>query len=331
MEAQQSMSMSAQAEAAEKLAKAARQTLDVSFRQEGVAKQAPPQPDPAGHGESAEQQQALVAATGKIASDLDELAKQSLSAPPQVTALLGEAMQRMQEGTRAFEKGNPGAGKMQGEQAYGLLNKAVVELNRSASSSCPNPGNGQGSQQQQMDDAMGRQQRLNDVTRQFRERLRDPNNPTPEERAEMGRLLGEQQSIQQELDEVERKAAESRQLLGRLDRMQQEMQEVVEDMQSEQITDETLQIQEKIVSRMLDAQRSLHKRDFNEERESRTAAELFSRGGTKSPESERVKKLRRDIDRALREGTPEEYEDLVREYFRAIQEEGGPSSQAPVP
>jgi hypothetical protein len=113
--------------------------------------------------------------------------------------------------------------------------------------------------------------------------------------------------------------------------MQDEMHEVVQDMKSEEITDETLRVQDKIVSRMLDAQRSLHKRDHNEERESRTAAEVFSKGGKPGAEGERLRKLRRDIDRALRDGTPEEYEDLVREYFKAISEAPPGTSPAPDP
>ncbi len=83
---------------------------------------------------------------------------------------------------------------------------------------------------------------------------------------------------------------------------------------------------------MLDAQRSLHKRDYNEERESRTAIDIFSKGGKLPADTERMRKLRRDIDRALREGTPEEYEELVREYFKAISEaDGAAPNPAPVP
>jgi Domain of unknown function (DUF4175) len=331
MTAQQSMSMRAQAETAEKLQKAARQVLDVSFRQEGVAKQAPSQPDPDGHGESAEEQQALVSATGKVLNDLDELSRKSMATPPQVPALLGQALDHMNEGTRAYERGNPTAGRSQGELAYGFLNQAVVELNRSASASCSNPGGGQNSMQK-MQDAMGQQQRLNDLTRQLKQRIRDPQNPTPEERAEMMNLMGQQQAIQQQLRDIEEQARKARELLGRLDKAQEEMHEVVEDMQSENITDETLRVQERIVSRMLDAQRSLHKRDYNEERESRTAIDIFSKGGKLPQDTERMRKLRRDIDRALREGTPEEYEELVREYFKAISEaDGAAPSPAPVP
>ncbi len=47
---------------------------------------------------------------------------------------------------------------------------------------------------------------------------------------------------------------------------------------------------------------------------------MYSEGGSALEESEEVKKLRRDILRALESGTPEEYQELVRQYFRAIAE-----------
>jgi hypothetical protein len=182
-----------------------------------------------------------------------------------------------------------------------------------------------------MDQLMGQQQQLNDATRQLQQSIPNPQNLSPEERAQMARLLGQQRAIQSELQDIERQAREQRELLGRLDKMQQEMQEVVEDLSGEGVDDETLRTQERIVSRMLDAQRSLHKRDFSEERQSRSAPEVFSKGGRMPEQSERSKKLRRDIERALREGTPEEYQDLVREYFRSIAETPGETPPARVP
>jgi hypothetical protein len=58
------------------------------------------------------------------------LAQQSASAPPQVTQLLGQAMSHMREGVRSYERGNISGGRMQGEEAYSYLNRAVIELNR---------------------------------------------------------------------------------------------------------------------------------------------------------------------------------------------------------
>jgi len=153
----------------------------------------------------------------------------------------------------------------------------------------------------------------------MRERLRG-GQLTPEERAEMSRMLGEQSALEQSLQDIERQAAEEKDLLGRMDRMREEMKEVIEDMESDALTEETLRIQEKIVSRMLQAQRSMHKRDYNKQRESRTGEEIYSEGGTSLDLEDARRQLRRDIQRALESETPEEYEELVRQYFRAISE-----------
>ncbi len=330
MQAQSMMSMKSQADASAKLAEAARRTLDVSFRQEGLTRQAAPASDANQKGDLAQQQQALAAATGRVVEELDALSQKSMSAPPQVTALLGQALRTMREGVDAYEKGNSIAGRVQGEEAYGLLNKAVVELNRSSSASCPKPGGGKGASQS-MEQLMGQQQQLNDATRQLQQSMPNPQQLSPQQRAQMSRLLGEQRSIEGQLQDIQRQAAEQRELLGRMDKMQDEMREVVEDMQSESLTDETLRMQERIVSRMLDAQRSLHKRDYSEERESRGAGEIYSRGGKPLPPDRKLERLRRDVERALRDATPEEYEDLVRQYFRAISEAEGATPPQPTP
>ena len=330
MQAQSMMSMKSQADASAKLAEAARRTLDVSFRQEGLTRQPGTTSDANQKGDLAQQQQALAAATGRVVEELDALAHKSMAAPPQVTALLGQALRTMREGVDAYEKGNSIAGRAQGEEAYGLLNQAVVELNRSSSASCPKPGGGKGASQS-MQQLMGQQQQLNDATRQFQQSMPSPQQLSPEQRAQMSRLLGEQRSIEGQLQDIQRQAAEQRELLGRLDKMQDEMREVVQDMQSESLTDETLRMQERIVSRMLDAQRSLHKRDYSEERESRGAGEIYSRGGRALPPDRKLEQLRRDVERALRDATPEEYEDLVRQYFRAISEAEGATPSQPTP
>jgi DNA-binding transcriptional regulator YiaG len=330
MQAQSMMSMQGQAEAAAKLAEAARRTLDVSFRQEGLTRQSSPGGTPQQSGDLAQQQQALAHATGRVVEELDALAQKSMAAPPQVNALLGQALRSMRSGVEAYEKGNSIAGRVQGEEAYGLLNRAVVELNRSSSASCPKPGGGKGASQS-MEQLMGQQQQLNDATRRMQQSMPNSQQLTPEQRAQMSRLLGEQRAIEGQLQDLERQAAEQRELLGRLDKMQDEMREVVEDLQSESLTEETLRMQERIVSRMLDAQRSLHKRDFNEERESRSAADIFSQGGKPLPANRKLEKLRRDVERALRDATPEEYEDLVRQYFRAISEAEGATPPQPTP
>jgi hypothetical protein len=323
MDAQMAMAQNMMAQMAEVLSKAARQSLDVSFRQETLSRELAPLGDYEGTGDLARSQQALRQATEHIVEGLDEVAKQNIGMPTHIMDLFGTALTKMDQGVDAFEKGNGLAGRVRGEEAYAELNKAVIELNRSARScmsGCSGSGMGMGSSQQRMGQTMERQQQLNDATRQFAERLPNPQSLSPEERAQLSQMLGQQRSIAGELRDIERQAAEQRDLLGRLDKMQEEMHEVIEDMESEELSEETLRAQERIVSRMLQAQRSLHKRDYNKERESQSAGEVFSQGGAPLDADEYRKKLRRDIQRALESGSPEEYQDLVRQYFRAIAE-----------
>ena len=107
------------------------------------------------------------------------------------------------------------------------------------------------------------------------------------------------------------------------------MKEVIGDLGSETLTEETLRVQERIISRMLQAQRSLHKRDYNKQRESRVGEEIYSQGGRAFDDEDAQRQLRRDIQRALEANTPEEYEELVRQYFRAITEVEPGSGETP--
>jgi hypothetical protein len=297
----------------------------VSFRQEVLTRQAVDNGDGEASGDLARSQQSLRAATDKVSNGLEEAGKASTQVPQQIVALLNQAMGKMTQGVDGYERGNVLAGRLYGEDAYADLNRVVIELNRSTQSSCQGGGSGgTPSSAERMGDMMGMQQRLNDATRRLQQSMPNPGNMTPEERAQMSRLLAEQRSIEAKLRDIDKQAREQKDMLGRMDKLMDDMKEVVQDMESEGVDEKTLDLQERIVSRMLDASRSLHKRDYNKERESRSAGEVYSKGGGPLQESEARRQLRRDILKALESGTPEEYQDLVRQYFRAIAESEEP-------
>jgi hypothetical protein len=74
---------------------------------------------------------------------------------------------------------------------------------------------------------------------------------------------------------------------------------------------------------MLDAQRSINERDFENKRESKTGENV----ARESPEelnlsSDKGKdKLRDELNRIIREGYLRDYEVLIRKYFEALQKE----------
>jgi hypothetical protein len=100
------------------------------------------------------------------------------------------------------------------------------------------------------------------------------------------------------------------------------MQEVVKDMNTEKLDDNLVQKQERILSKLLDAQRSINERDFEKKRESNTAKNIMRESPADlNLSSEKGKdKLKDELNKAVREGFTRDYENLIRRYFEALQE-----------
>jgi hypothetical protein len=65
----------------------------------------------------------------------------------------------------------------------------------------------------------------------------------------------------------------------------------------------------------------VHTRDYEKERQSVTADEIFSRTLGRGPEGADAQTLRDEIQRAMQLKAPGEYEELIRMYFRALADE----------
>ena len=148
---------------------------------------------------------------------------------------------------------------------------------------------------------------------------------TPEQQAQVGRLAQAQGQAQKTAEEL---AAEQKQItdgnrkgLGDLDKIAQEMKEVVKDMESGNITPETMKRQERILSRLLDATRSVHDRDYEKKRESNTGENVIRQSPNDfdlSTQEGRTQALRAMI-RSIQKNYSADYEILIRQYFEQLQ------------
>jgi myosin heavy subunit len=139
--------------------------------------------------------------------------------------------------------------------------------------------------------------------------------------AEVQRLAGEQRSLKDIAEQIQEDFKQNERVLGRMDRIVQEMDEVIKDLENGNLDNDTLNKEERILSRLLDAQRSVHSRDYEKERESTTAGDVFSDGGAAPSSLSSSQALREEIRRAVALKAPGEFEDLIRLYFRALAEE----------
>lgn len=320
LEGQQGMQLSMDQFIAVSLRRLAFDLLEVSNRQEQILLATPSDLTDLQLSNLARSQQRLLEATVTMRERLGALMGSSVSMAARLLDMLDILSDKMAVVVDRFVSGQSNSAVQGAADALHGCNIIVMELLTSAQQSSGGGGGSQpmpsmGEQLQQM--AM-QQAGLNGMAQQML---------SEKTRAGMQRLQGEQQGLanqMQELAEEKISAEDDLRLLGDLDELAKEMEKIADEIASGNLNEDVLRRQERILSRMLDAKHSVHKRDYSKKRESKTADQRF----TNQKNGESV--LDADVESRERrynppaDGVPLEYRPLVREYFKSLQklEEG---------
>lgn len=274
-----------------------------------------------------------------VINSMIALSEKSFAVTPEMGAQLGQALNKMQSAIQNLSNRSLGNSANNQTEAMGSLNKAASQMQAMLSSmnssqgSCNNPGGeGQGegsgmSFSQKLRDAAQQQQAINQSMQQMMGQQMNQGSLTQQQQAELGRIAREQGNAQkaiQELAKEQKEFAGQKKALGDLERIAKEMQEVVSDLQSGSITPETLNKQERILSRLLDASVSMNERDFEKKRESQTGTQ-YKRPSPLPIDlttQEGKSKIIMEQQKALQQGYSKDYELLIRKYFDALQSKG---------
>ena len=137
----------------------------------------------------------------------------------------------------------------------------------------------------------------------------------------MARLAAEQRRMEELARQIADESRGTNELLGALDDLAGRMEEIARELDEGRLDEDLVERQERIITRLLDSQRSMRERDFKRERRSAPGGDEapLAPEGRRAPESERETLLRM-IRRGMQEKGPAEYEDLIRQYFRALSE-----------
>lgn len=271
--------------------------------------------------ENARSQSEVMSDLSNVVDDLVALSQKTFAITPDMGRAIGRSFQQMQE---ALERLDARSGSQASERQGGAmssLNEASLMLQQSLQAMMQ--GNGQGGMQgflQRLQNMAGQQQQINLGTQELGD-----GQMTMEQQAQMGRLAAEQDMVRRSLEELQREMQDSgarERILGDLERIEQEMREVVSGLSADELQPETIQRQERILSRLLDAQRSIRERDYEERREGRLADQFFRDSPPEIDLStqEGRDRLREDMLRAVREGYSRDYEQLIRKYFELLHE-----------
>ena len=270
--------------------------------------------------EKARQQNNLSEDLNRIISQMSSLSQKTFAITPEMGRAIGSAQAKMNAATMALQDRNSSLAVIDQRGAMKYLNE-TAKLMQSALSGMMKPGSGGGmmSLMQQLQKLTGQQMNLNQLTKMLKQ-----GGMSQQQLAQLQRLVRQQKLIQKSLEELNREfkqSGESKKLTGNLDKIIQEMKEVVSNLSSQNIDDNLIHKQERILSRLLDAQRSINERDYEKRRESQAGKQFPAQS---PPElilqtEEGRNKIRDALIKALREGYSKDYEDLIRKYFEQLE------------
>ncbi len=325
----QQSSQSAQAKRmAEQLAAVRRAAQDlVSLGSEASAT---PQ-DGRSYGQQADRQTDLSEGVARVADSLGVLSEQTPFLSPIVAEALGRAMNGLSRSGREMTQGNRARGQLESDAARSALAEAVNALRQSEANLCNKPGQKpggvtgqQGGRAQQMQGLGQEQSQLNQRSQELAKRLSEQMRLSAGDEAEMRRMADEQERIRAELEAIQKEEERNPKLLGRLDQTQRDMQQVEEQLRKGQMGDELEQRQTRILSRMLDAARSINRRDYDPQRESRTGVDVTRPSPAALPEAmlRENDRLRFDLLKADADRYPAQYRAFIEAYLQRLNGSG---------
>jgi hypothetical protein len=199
-----------------------------------------------------------------------------------------------------------------------ILSELLDQMSNSSASS----GQGMSMEQlmQQIQQMGEQQQNLNEQIQQI---LNDSQgNRLTSDMIERMRQLGSQQDqIRRDLKQINRDRTARNKLLGDLNRLAEQMEESVQELMQNRMSRQLMQRQRQILTRLLEASRSLQERGRERERESRTGTDLDRVSPPDLTPAEQIERLRRELFRALESGYSSDYEQLIRRYFELLQQQ----------
>ena len=258
---------------------------------------------------------------GRVSDRLSDVAKKSFGVTPEMERTIGEALKEMSNAMQSLEQRNSaGACEHQGN-AMASLNEAAQHVEAGMNAMMQGQGQGMG-----MSGLMQRLQGMTAMQQGINRGTQHLGGLGKQQAAEMQRLAGEQGMLRKSLEQLAREASyagELSKLLGDLRRVAQDMREVQTDLAQGNLTPETTRKQDRILSRLLDSQRSMRERDYEKKRQAETGKE-YTRDKLPSFDvttKEGRDRLRLDLLKAMEEGYSRDYEALIKMYFELLESE----------
>ena len=264
----------------------------------------------------ADSQMGLMQGLQQLAAELQELGNKTFAVSPALGRSMGSVQAHMQEAIKGLEARNPRKSSQSQAAARESLNRMARQLANSMESlQQSGESSGFSEYMQQLQQMAGQQQGLNQQTMM---------QMGAGSLSMMQQLARQQMQLREALKQIENGMGPDSRMLGDLGKIGDEMEEVAKKLQGQRPSQKIYEQQERILSRLLDAQRSATKKDFSKKRKSETAgSNPFWTGSDALPEDlgETRNQLYEELIFSLKQDYTREERDLIREYFNRLEAE----------
>jgi hypothetical protein len=271
--------------------------------------------------EQAQEQNQLTQNLDRVLAQLGELSQKTFAITPEMGRALGNARSEMSQAVNQMQGRNGSLAFQKQSGAMQSLNEAANLMQSMMNQMMNQSGGGSGmmSMMQQLQQMSQQQMNLNQMTQMLKN-----GQMTQQQMAQMQRLAQQQQMIQKSLEQLNKETKEtgqSKKLAGNLEDIINEMKEVVQNMNTQKVDDDLVESQNRILSKLLDAQRSINERDFEKNRESNEGKNLAKDSPSELMlnSKEILDRLRDQLLNAAKEGYSKDYQELIKKYFESLE------------
>ncbi len=261
----------------------------------------------------------------KTIGEMIELSKQTFFMEQGLNRQLAMAQSQMRKSLDDLSERRALQAARSQRKAMEALNRSVQGMQRSLAR-MENASSGTGFEQlmEQLKQMAGMQGGLNGETMGlFNARQGNRGRLTPDQQGLRRRLAARQQALKQAMEELAGEMGNRGDVLGRLGQLSEEMDKVVQDLLKKGVSRKTIERQQRILSRMLDAQKSAREREYSKKRRAERAKKYQAVDPRRLTPAENayLKRLQEALQKSYNEGYAPEYQQMIEEYIRKLIDE----------
>lgn len=253
-----------------------------------------------------------------------ELTKKFVFINPHLINDIQKAQENLSQSVEALTNGQTQQALYCSREGIGKVNSItfyLIKLHEELSNAPP--GGGSGSFMDSLKNLSKRQENLNELTKNIDKLIKKNGGLTPQQEGILQQMAFEQSLIKQALEELEKHSQSLSEKIGNFGGTLNDMEDVEKGLKNKETDEKVQQRQRRILTRLLDAQKSIRQREAGKQWKS-TSGQGFEIKEQPADLPESVKDIKKkilsEIENIPDEKIPFEYRELVEDYYKRLSE-----------